>query len=425
MIMTAAVHAAFFLVLAAAADPAVPAAGAVRARVHAVYVSAGPAGPAPADAPGRAAFERAVASAGAGPVEVVEIAGAPPPRAPAELADAQRKLSDLRFDDARAALDAAVAEATLTGGAGLGAAELDDLFLLRGVAALHQGDAGRARAWEDFVRAALLAPERVLDAGRFAPAVQERWRRAAAEAQRRPRGVLVVRAPAGARVAVDGRPPIAAPAVVPGLIHGEHLVRVEEPGRLPWATSAVLTAPALEIDVPARAVLTLDDRAAAERARRAPADAALVAAPLEGAGAAADDPLLELRLVRASDGSRLGEAIIRVDGARLAERSPSREGPGTLPGFPDDRSPRIADVEPAVHRLLATLAPPASLVAAPAATEQPAPSSASGPRRWWPWLAVGAALAAGAAIAAALSASGGGGDRNGFPVTADPRGLGK
>jgi cytochrome d ubiquinol oxidase subunit II len=29
-------------------------------------------------------------------------------------------------------------------------------------------------------------------------------------------------------------------------------------------------------------------------------------------------------------------SFIRVDGARLAERSPSREGPGTLPGFPSD-----------------------------------------------------------------------------------------
>src|SRR5581483_8722124 len=32
----------------------------------------------------------------------------------------------------------------------------------------------------------------------------------------------------------------------------------------------------------------------------------------------------------------------RVDGARLAERSPSREGPGTLPGFPSDRPASVA-----------------------------------------------------------------------------------
>ena len=32
------------------------------------------------------------------------------------------------------------------------------------------------------------------------------------------------------------------------------------------------------------------------------------------------------------------EPALRVDGARLAERSPSREGPGTLPGFPDKQA---------------------------------------------------------------------------------------
>jgi len=81
---------------------------------------------------------------GASPVEVIEIEGGPAPRAAAELGRAQRALAELRFDDARAALDAAVVEATLTGGAGLGAAELDDIFLLRGVAALRMGEIGRA-----------------------------------------------------------------------------------------------------------------------------------------------------------------------------------------------------------------------------------------------------------------------------------------
>ena len=190
------------------------------------------------------------------------------------------------------------------------------------------GDAGRDRAWEDFVRAALLAPERVLDAGRFAPAVLETWRRAAAEAHRRPRGVLVVRAPIGARVSVDGCPPVAAPAVVSGLIHGEHLVRVEEPGRVPWATPALLTAPALEIDVPARAVLALDDRGALERGRHAGADAVLTAAPLE---AGASDPagaLLELRL-SASPRQPARE--------RDRSRRPRRRGPGARGPAPAGR----------------------------------------------------------------------------------------
>jgi len=345
-------------------------------------------------APARAAFARATAAAGLPAPELVAIAGGPTPRAREQLQAAERALAELRFDDAQSALSAAVAEVAITGGAGLNAGELDDLFLLRGVAALRAGEPSRARAWDDLLHAALLAPERVLDAGRFAPAVTDTWRRATAEAQRRPRGVLVVRAGAGAQIVVDGRPAVASPAALPGVAYGEHYVRVEEAGRLPWATLAVLAAPTLEVEVPARARLGLDDRAAAEKGAARRADYALVAEP---APSTASEPLLELTLVRVADAGRRDERLVRVDA----------DG---------------GSVTRAVAAILALArteaAPPLLAISAPAAAPAPA-------RRTWPYWVAGAALLVGIGVAAAILASGSDGGGSGFSATLNPNGLGK
>ena len=361
-------------------------------RVQPLYVVGGtPAEIAAAQATtAHAAFTHATAAAALPAPELVAIAAGPTPRAREQLQAGERALAELRFDDAQRALSAAIAEVAITGGAGLDAGELDDLFLLRGVAALRAGEAGRARAWDDLLHAALLAPERVLDAGRFSPAVTETWRRAAAEAQRRPRGVLVVRAGAGAQVVVDDRPAIASPAAIAGLAYGEHTVRVEETGRVPWSTLAVLAAPTLEIDAPARARLGLDDRAAAERGAARQADYALVAAP-----AAGTEPLLELTLVRVSDAGRRDERLVRVDGDR-------------------------GSVDRAVAAMIAVAqaetSPPLPLTAAPPVTRAP---------RTWPYWVAGAVLLVGIGVTAAVLASGSDGGGNGFSVTLNPNGLGK
>ena len=343
-------------------------------------------------APARAAFARATAAAGLPAPELVAIAAGPTPRAREQLQAAERALAELRFDDAQNALSAAIAEVAITGGAGLNAGELDDLFLLRGVAALRAGEPGRARAWDDLLHAALLAPERVLDAGRFAPTVTETWRRAAAEAQRRPRGVLVVRAGAGAQIAVDDRPAVASPAAMAGIAYGEHYIRVEEAGRVPWATLAVLAAPTLEIEAPARARVGLDDRAAAEKGAARQAEYTLVAAPVPST---ASDPLLELTLVRVADAGRRDQRLVRVD---TDAGSVTRAVAAMLAVARDETAPP----------LLTTSAP----AAAPA-------------RRTWPYWVAGAALLVGIGVAAAILASGSDGGGTGFSVTLNPNGLGK
>ena len=335
----------------------------------------------------RSALDHAARAAGLAPVETVELAPALAPRAHAQLEEGTRALAELRFDDAVRALSAGIAELALTGGASLDAAQMDDLFLLRGVAELKLDEARRAAAWDDFVRAALLAPERILDAGRFAPAVVATWTRAVAEAQRRPRGVLVVRAGPGARVSIDGRPFVSAPAVVPGASYGQHYARVEEVGRAPWATVAVLAAPTLEIEVPPRASWSLDDGSAAERARRAGVDFALVAAPEAGSGAG---PLLKLALIRASDGARQDEALVPVD--------PSGEA-----------------VDKAVARLVNESAPPPRLPRLSGAAERP---------RRWPYYAAGAAVLAAIAVTAAIVVSSGSAG-SGFTAGLSPGQLGK
>lgn len=347
---------------------------------------------------------RAAALSGLGQPQPVEIAGKTLPRAAALLAAAQQRLAELKFAEAVSQLDAAVAEVALTGASSLDAPELDDVFLLRGAAALRLGEATRSRAWEDFIRAATLAPARVLDAGRFAPAVVETWERAVAEARRRPHGSLVVRGPASARIFVDGRAAVGAPAVTSGLTFGEHYVRVEEAGRAPWATVVVLSSPTLDLDVPARALLTLDDRSAADRGRRAGARLVLLVAAAAAADASAGealsdgDAVVELSLIRVTDASRRGGAQVGLgQGAEAvaaamtrlvrAEAAPAAAELATLGPRADDRAP-----------------PPKGL-----------------DRKWW-LLAGAIVVIAGVAVALAV-AHGGGSATNGFSVTADPRGV--
>ena len=79
-------------------------------------------------------------------------------------------MQKLSFDDALKVLDAAATEAAATGGAGLSTEELSDLYFNRGMAIARADwkpersvdEATRARAFQDYVRAAMLTPGREL-----------------------------------------------------------------------------------------------------------------------------------------------------------------------------------------------------------------------------------------------------------------------
>lgn len=341
---------------------------------------------------------RAAARAGLGEIHPADVTSAAIPRAPAWLATAQQELAGLSFAAALSALDAAVAEVALTGGAGLDTRSLDDLFLLRAVAGFRLGEATRVRAWDDFIRAATLAPERVLDAGRFAPAVVEAWERASSEVRRRPQGALAVRAAASTRVIVDGRAAVAAPATISGLPLGEHYLRVEEAGHVPWGTLVVVAAPFAEVSIPERALVTLDDRAAAALGQRAGAPFVMLVAPTSPIGASSlADVRVELTLLRAVDASRRDSVVARLDRG-------------------DDA------LAQAMTRLLearwegaARSAPLASL---PDAGARRPPAERG---RWWWWAGTVAAVVGAGVVTAFVVHDRSGSMGDGFTVTADPR----
>jgi hypothetical protein len=371
----------FALAAVAAAPPA---------RVRPVFVSAG----APASDELRALFAGACQRAGLPPPELVEVAGAPPPQAAQALAAATTFLDQLRFDEAIRALDLAATDAAVTGAAGLDATALADIYLLRAAATQKSGRAGEPRAWDDFVRAASLAPERVLDGGRFPPAVIKEWKRAVTEVQRRPRGTLVVRAPVEARISIDGRAPARAPAVAPGLPFGQHHLRVEEPGRLPWGTVVSVTAATVELDVPPRPALALDDGAAAARGRRAGAPFVLLAQPRAGAS----EGLLSLALVEVTGETRRAQELVDTGASGVLDAAVRRLVEAASP--------------PAVS-------PPPRFVAAEVRREEP--------RSWLTrpatWIVVGAttlAIVAGAIVLSRPAANPGG-----FSTAVDPSRIGQ
>jgi tetratricopeptide (TPR) repeat protein len=146
----------------------------------------------------------------------------PAPEAPLHLRRAIEAYHDFHYPDALASADAGVAEATRTGAAGLSATDLSDLLIYRALAYTEQGDA--ARAWDDFVRAAALDPSRKLDPVRFPPRVVESFGRAAKSVLSTPPATLVVEAPDGCEVRVDGRDTSGQRAIT--VMRGEHYLRV-------------------------------------------------------------------------------------------------------------------------------------------------------------------------------------------------------
>jgi hypothetical protein len=254
------------------------------------------------------------------PVEVVDVPAPVAPHAPDNVRIGTLNAQKMAFSEAQHDLDAAAAEVGTTGGAGLTAAELGDLYLFRAMAEARadwnaQPSAApteaRTKAFDDYLRAATLTPTRTPNARELPPQVVADFNRALEIVHKRPVGTLVVKGPADAQVALDGGAlmPIAGGVTIHDVSFGEHLIRVEQIGSATWGTIVPFGQPSVEIDVPARAALTLDDATAAAHGRRMGARFSLVAAAKGGPGSP-----IELRLVDTGNGARRDSALVPSTG---------------------------------------------------------------------------------------------------------------
>jgi hypothetical protein len=323
---------ALLVTLHVATAAAAPTSQPARAAIQPVVWSA------PSTPPATAAAVRRALEAAAPGRELLDLSPAAElPALAAERLRAGIVLYDrLRQDEARAALDQAAADATARGAAGLTPAELSDIYLYRALCAHVRGDA--TRAWDDFVRAAVVAPGRVLDPARFPPRAVAMMRRASDEVAAAPRGTLSVVAPGGARVVVDGNDVGPAPAQVAALPYGQHVVRVEHPGYAAWSGVVHLAAPAQRLEPPVRRLSPPDDAALAAVAREHGTTYALLAALNRHEG----EVRLEIRLVdqlgkrpfvERGRGGDAGAALARAVGAARvpAPRVTGPEGPPPPP----------------------------------------------------------------------------------------------
>jgi len=235
-------------------------------------------------------------------IEVIDIPTPPPAQTGVAIKAGLDLVKKLSFDDARKQLDLAAQKAAETGGAGLTTDEISDLYLGRAMAIARADwkpersvdEATRVRAYEDYVRAATVTPDRVLKPHDYPPQVLEDWAKAVAEIKQRPQGTLTISGSSAALVTFDGQPPLSARGGVTFKgPYGEHLVAVEEPGRVPWGSSVLVNAPSSNVAIPGRAALTLDDAIAASHAKRMGAKFALIGELRLGEGPAE----LQLRLV--------------------------------------------------------------------------------------------------------------------------------
>jgi hypothetical protein len=254
----------------------------------------------------RQAFTAAASRYKLFPLEVIDIPPPPEPKAPALVKAAIGKTLKLNFDAALPDFDAAIAELETTGGAGLTAAELGDLFLFRGMTVARADwnaptgtdaasmSTARAQGYADYSRAAVLEPARVLNPREIPPQVVADFARAVEEARQQPRATLYVHGDADADVSLDGAAPmrVAGGVMIHDVKYGEHFLSVEELGRAPWGKRFTVDKGAQEEEIPARDALTLDDRVAADHARRMGALFAIVCERKPGPGAR-----VELRLV--------------------------------------------------------------------------------------------------------------------------------
>ena len=365
------------------------------------------------DAPESNAFQQAFTAAAARyrlrPVEVVDVPAPPPPRAADLLKIGTINTLKIAFADALRELDAAAAEVAATGGSGLSAEQLSDLYLYRGMATARADwnadpkaapTADRTRAFADYLRAALATPGRKLNPRELPPQVIADFERAAADVQQRPRGTLLVTGSADAQVALDGGAslPVAGGVTFRDLAYGEHLIHVDEIGRVPWGAVVAFNQPSQEIEIPMRGVLGLDGVAAAAHARRMGAQFALVAEPKGGPGAPVALRLIDSAgterdatvVAAASEPGLIDAAVMRLDEqARKLAQTPEADAP----------APPTATAPPPV------LAPPVLLTPPSPARARFADDPAAWTRDHWPLLTAAGMLLLSAIVLGAAVAS--------------------
>ena len=295
---------------------------------------------APEDDALRRVFTAAAARYKLRPVEVVDIPAPAAPRAPDLLKSGILNTTKIAFGEALHDLDAAAAEAATTGGAGLSTDDLSDLYLHRAIATAHADwnataaappTEARTRAYTDYLRAATLTPARTLNTHDIPPQAIADFARAVAEVRQRPRGTLSISGAVDAQVALDGGAPmpVAGGLVLRDLVHGEHLIRVEELGHVGWGAVIVFNQPAQDVAIPSRALLGLDGATAAAHARRMGARFALVLEPKGGAHAPVGLRLIDTSgqerdaviVAAGGEGGMIDSAVMRLDetARRLAQ----------------------------------------------------------------------------------------------------------
>ena len=311
---------------------------------------------APEDDRARQEFTSAASHYNLRPVEVVDVPAPPPPHAPDDARMGILNAQKMAFTEAKKDLDAAATEAASTGGAGFSTAELADLYLYRAMATAHadwKAQAAtpptdeRTRAFDDYLRAATLMPDRAANARQLPPQALADLQRALDIVHNRPRGTLAVKGPADALIALDGGAlqPLGGGVTFKDLVFGEHLLRVEQIGFAPWGTAIPFGQPEMEIDVPARAPLALNATTAAAHARRMGARFALVATPKGGPGAPVELSLIDSATAIPRDASmvatarergQMDAAVMRLDeeARRLTLEQQQNGSAGPVPVAP-------------------------------------------------------------------------------------------
>ncbi|HVV83407.1 MAG TPA: hypothetical protein VHE35_10065, partial [Kofleriaceae bacterium] len=221
------------------------------------------------------------------------------PEAPGMLAAGIAAYDELRFDDAAAAFDQALAACDRTGAAGLERDALADLLLYRGLTHIQRNQAG---AWDDLVAAARVDPTRILDPVRFPPRAIDQLTRARQAVAAAPRAHVEVSAPAGCAVTVDGAD---APDGRAEVADGEHWIRATCPGRRPWGDRVTVDREPMPVVAAPETITPPAD------------DDALIQGRVAGAAAVVDvriaDGFARLRR-RAIDGRELARATVAVSG---------------------------------------------------------------------------------------------------------------
>jgi hypothetical protein len=347
-------------------------------------------------------FGAAAARQGLGPVEVMDIAGPPAARGPELLKTGMAAAEKLRFAEAERALDEAVAEVEQRGAGAFSEGQLADLFLHQAIAAQKanwkelEGPLGdlAPKVKQAYLRAAVLAPARVLEAHHYPPLAIASFAQAAAEVNQRPRGNIVVHATPAATISIDARPWQTSPATATALPYGEHFVRVDDVGHAVWAAVVNLSSPTLEVQAPGTAALVPDDAEAAGHARRMGARFALLGALVLGEQAA-----LAVRLVDADTSAVVDTAVVPLGGdAGVLEATVMRlcaeaRKPAEAPG-----------VVPLAGPVLAPVAPPVPALASPPSDSHLTEEPGTWARRNWPVLTVvGVMLATGIVLTLATA----------------------